>query len=44
MSKGELVPSEIVVDLLISEIDELNESEVFVIEGFPKNLSKRLII
>jgi len=28
-----------VVDLLIEAIDDLNESEVFVIEGFPKNLS-----
>ena len=38
MDKGLMVDSEIVVDLLIKAIDG-NESDVIVIEGFPKNQS-----
>jgi hypothetical protein len=38
MEKGEMVDSELVVDLLIKTIDG-NQASVIVIEGFPKNQS-----
>jgi hypothetical protein len=39
MNERIMVDSEIVVDLLINAIDELEESDVILIEGFPKNKS-----
>ena len=40
LKKGELVPDEIVIDVLRKKLNELEKSEGFILDGFPRTLKQ----
>ncbi|MEX1002770.1 MAG: adenylate kinase [Crocinitomicaceae bacterium] len=40
MDKGELVPDDVTIDLLVSEIDKHPEADGFIFDGFPRTIAQ----
>ena len=38
MDRGELVPDEVVVDIMLDKIMSVSEAEGFILDGFPRNV------
>lgn len=38
MDRGELVPDEVVIDLMLDKIMSVSEAEGFILDGFPRNV------